>query len=190
MITTYREALRERLAEATTHDNKQNYWPNKLEVVRLQVLDHRSPEDMYEAGYLMSRSLVDGCSRGIYASEFSHKVAGYDNEDRPLVEVRRLLPPDPYGHQRRDTSLIHVYFALAGARGQEDDAERRNIYALFPPPNKYVHVHKEMRFVGHGLIVEIGCKHEYSDAGSDHTRGYHIGECKRCGHKYMIDSSD
>ena len=183
------DLLKQRLIDATTADNKWNFWPDKLEIVKLRLYDSINPEEMHALGYLQGTAKV---MRQIRYGEFSHAKVGYDNDGdgASLVDVRQQMPrsKSPYGF--RDDTLIHVDFTLAGARGQEDDSTKRNILAIFPAVEEYDSIFKRQRIVTHGLVVEIGCRHDYSDAGSNHTRGYHKGECRRCGHRWMQDSGD
>ena len=179
--------LKERLDAATSADNKWNSWPDKLEVVGFKVYDHQDPGDMYHMGYLLGAAQE---YRQIRWTEFDYQHAGYDNEDKPLVEIRRHLPQPAYGQGYTKSSLVYVWFGLAAARGQQDDGGKRNIQAIFEPQKRYNSLFKRQEIVTHGLVVEIGCKHDYSDSGSNHQRGLHRGRCKRCGHTYLCDSGD
>ena len=178
--------LKQRLDDATPEDNKWNGWPSAMEVVGFRVYDRFDPHDMHELGYLVGTSKV---TRQVSYKVFDYKTAGYDNEAKPMVEIRRHLPPQSYGHYT-DSSHINVRFGFLGPHGQEDDITRRNIYAIFDATTKYNSLLQRNELMSHGLVVTIGCKHDYSDAGSNHNRGYHKGECKRCGHRFMVDSSD
>lgn len=180
------QLLRERLEDATSSTNKHNNWPDRLEVVSLKVYDPTSPADMHHLGYLVGNATV---SRQISYKVFSYKAAGYDNDDKPLVEIRRHLPAPSYGHYS-DSSFLRVQFGFVGPHGQEDDIVKRNINVIFDAPTHYNSVFQRQDFVSHGLVVTIGCKHDYDDSGSNHNRGYHLGKCRKCSHTYMVDSSD
>ena len=180
------ELLKRRLDDATSSDNKRNGWPDLMEVVGFKVYDRFDPHDMHTLGYLVGNSKVH---RQISYKVFNYQNAGYDNDDKPLAEIRRHLPPLYYGHYT-DSSFINVQFGFLGPHGQEDDINLRNIHAIFDATRKYNSLLQRNEFVSHGLVVTIGCKHDYDDAGSNHNRGYHKGRCKRCSHTYMVDSSD
>jgi hypothetical protein len=183
------QLIRDRLAAWDEGDKHWNVWPSKAEIVSITVYDMTDPMKAFTLGGLIGHAKV---MRQIYYSEFSYAKAGYDNEGdgASLVEVRQMMPRFRQRVNMNDQTLIHVDFILAGARGQEDDPVKRNILAIFPPHRHYNNVLQRMEFESHGLVVEIGCRHDYSDAGSNHQRGYHKGRCKRCGHTYMCDSGD
>ena len=180
------ELLQQRLDDATSSDNKWNTWPDLMEIIGFKVYDRFDPHDMHDLGYLVGNAKVH---RQVSYKVFGIQEAGYDNEAKPLVEIRRHLPPQYYGHYT-DSSFINVRFGFLGPHGQEDDITKRNIHAIFDATTKYNSLLQRNEFISHGLVVTIGCKHEYSDAGSNHNRGYHKGLCTRCGHKFMIDSGD
>lgn len=181
--------IKDRLAAWTPSDNKWNSWPSLAEIVRLTLYDQVDPVAMHELGYLQGTADV---MRQIRYSEFNHTKVGYDNEGdgASLVDVRQQMPRLGYRVGFTDQTLIHVDFTLAGARGQEDDPVKRNILAIFPAHKDYDSVFKRSRWATHGLVVEIGCRHEYDDVGSNHQRGYHKGVCRRCSHRWMCDSGD
>jgi hypothetical protein len=165
--------LRERIDAATTNEHKWNGWPDKLELVRVTEVDLSDPKEAFRYGGLCARPHE---FRQVRFFEFPAEV-------QPLLKAT--------GWNDSEQSLVYVHFTLAGARGQEDDSTRRNILAVTEPRTNYGARGADGKYSYHdGVLIEIGCNHDYSDAGSNHQRGYHKGLCKRCGHKFMRDSSD
>lgn len=100
------------------------------------------------------------------------------------VEVKQL-PPEilnlfPYG-----VGWVSVDFTLVSPAGQSDPPATRNLLAVFDNRRTYSPV-KEWP----ALHVTLGCAHDYDDAGSNHRRGYHVGRCRKCGHRFVCDSGD
>jgi hypothetical protein len=184
---SHAELLRQRLDEGSSSDDKYRAWPDQLEVVEIKLYDQFDPHAMYAIGQLVGRSM----SRRVPYEVFSHKRAGYDNEDNNLAKIRQALPRSPSGDgYYTDSTLIEFHFSFVGALGQQDDLAKRNIKAAVAPPTRWMNRFDRAEFTSHGLVVTIGCKHDYDDAGSNHQRGYHKGRCRKCGHTFMRDSSD
>jgi hypothetical protein len=179
------DLLKQRLDDATSTDNKWNNWPDQLEVVGLKVYDQFDPHEMFAIGRLLGQAKVH---RQISYAVFSHQAAGYDNEDKPLVEIRKRLPRPRAAHYS-DTTLIPFDFVFLAPAGQEDDINRRNIHAIARPTTHHNGLMQREEFISHGLVITIGCKHDLEDAGSNHNRGDHRYKCRKCGWTYRVDSS-
>ena len=178
------ELLKQRLDDATSQDNKWNGWPDLLEIVSYEVYDPTDPRDMHTLGWLVGNANV---RRQVAYKQFP--AGGYSGD--PMFEVKIRLPKPENDWQRyNDSSLISVSFGFCTPHGQEDDITKRNINAIFDVHTKYSSLFKRNEFTSHGLVVTIGCKHEYSDAGSNHQPRLPQGPVPRCGHRYMVDSGD
>jgi hypothetical protein len=176
--TTTEELIRNRIDSATTSTNKWNSWPDQLEIVRIEEVDVRDPYAAYTMGYTMAKAPA---------------MRQIDEKNIPM-EIRTALRKKLAGGWiDRLYRLETAHFGLATPVGQVDPAETRNIVIIFEPRKKYIYGKNgpgSYEFETAGVIVEVGCKHEYDDAGSNHRRGYHKGRCTRCGHAFMCDSGD
>jgi len=100
-------------------------------------------------------------------------------------EIRALLPPYD------DNGYVNVFFTLAPSAGQEDPATTRNLRAIFDHRRVYGALRKHPLLGDYpALHVTIGCAHDYDRAGSNPRRGYNIGRCRKCGHRFVCDSGD
>jgi hypothetical protein len=141
-----------------------NDWPD-LPVVKIETLDVTSkPIDAYRYGHATG-------------SLTTHKQVW--TKQLP-AEIRKLLPP------LGDNGTIAVDFLAAPAAGQEDDLNTRNLLAVFASRDTYYPVRKTYP----ALFVTLGCEHDYDETGSRHQRGYHVGRCRKCGHRFVCDSGD
>lgn len=165
--------IRERIDAATTAENLWNAFPDQLDVISFKSVDLTDPNEAYEYGWLIGQ-------------EHAYRQIRFHNFPRETWPDLKKA-----GWKANDMSLVYTHFLLAAPRGQEDDPTKRNIRVVTAPQRDYSSYKAGVRpSYLPGLIIEIGCKHDYDDAGSRHQRGYHLGKCKRCGHKWMCDSGD
>jgi hypothetical protein len=143
-----------------------NSWPD-LELVGVREIDMTDPVEAHLFGYLEGSSAQ---YRQVRATNLPHDVA------------RRL--------ERWGTKyfLVQTRFTLATERGQLDDAETRNIYALIGAKKEYDFKTRKMHFTTPALCIELGCDHDYA-VTTPYRCGTH-GDCKKCGHTWEVDSGD
>jgi hypothetical protein len=174
-ITRERTLVEGRVIAYTTGGDHYNAWPDLAEIVDIVSLDTADAKAMYDFAYRLGTAEA---GRNVRFDSLPHNI-------------KNMLPEPAWGGPPSDATLIRCRFALCGPHGQIDDAHKRNLYVLFEPHARWNSPLGKNIFVSsHALLVTIGCKHDYDDYGSNHQRGYHKGKCRRCGHTFMVDSSD
>jgi len=138
-----------------------NYWPD-FPVLKIEELDTvNNPNDAFRYGFMLGGLTT-------------YRQVRFDT----LPKEIRSLRPETLG-------TMTVNFTAAQSAGQSDPVETRNLLALFPAHTTY-----NPRRDYPALFVTIGCVHDYDRAGSNPRRGYNIGRCRKCGHRFVCDSGD
>lgn len=161
--------IEKRIDDATTSPQKFNHWPDKLDVIKVTTYDLANAEQAWEAGCLWGGAAAHSgrAFRQIYPDRVPYSI-------RKQVKISKR-------HW-----MLSTYFVPAYARGQMDDEATRNLHALFEVSDlgrRSIYPYKKKL-----IAVELGCKHDYDRTGS--RMCLDMGTCRKCGHKFLCDSSD
>jgi hypothetical protein len=161
--STTRDVINSRLPD------HRNHWPSDLELVIINEYNLSDPTQAFDFAFIYGTAVAAGVYRQV---------------------TERNLPQELRVTLKRDKNLWFLnqtWFILASPHGQEDDEATRNLLGVIGPRKDYNFETMTNEFTSSGLIIEVGCRHEYETKKLGNC--YHGGTCIRCGHEWKVDSS-
>ncbi len=176
-INRDREILERRVTDASPLGDNWNDWPSGLDCIQVEELDCSDPLQAYRYAHLLGVAQGGG-----------GKMRQVRSKLLPIAVSIALTRHRPHG---RLYDIESVHFVLATPHGQVDSPETRNILALFDPRRGYDFKANRSVFDTPALVVTLGCDHDYDGSHPyGPNRGYYQATCKRCGHRFEVDSGD
>lgn len=165
MTLTRRVTEREELEGILGH---RNAWPD-VPIVKIETYDLSEAAQAYTFGSELGYAHGTGALRQPRA----------DNLPRDVREVLQKYDMEFY--------LNETWWNLMRQYGEHKDSGVQNLRAIFPARRSYNFETKRQEFTSPGVVVILGCKHEYKATARGNC--WQESTCQLCGHTFEIDSS-